>query len=610
MSKRKAKVDAVTRRWIRNPSDEMAARNGCRFDEQRGAFTVWWIERICKLYEGDQAGEPMILRGCHKCGDYGLWVPDEWDQGGIAVCLERARLHAECVAAGHPIDWQYDVTMRVFGWVKWSEHWKEEIRRFRRAKVYISKKNKKSPTLAAWALYKTAGDGEPGNHVNLTAKDGSQAREIAGTHLVEMVRQSEELRAECTINLTKMQVTHEPSRSNCRPLSSSNARTQKSKEGLNGDTFTDETHVVDRAFMDRITRAGISRKEPLAAEFSTAGDDPDSYGKEQFDRCEKILSGEIEDEQTFAAIYAAPQNLTDAQLAADPLKYGRMANPAMGHTVDPAEFLADYNTSKQAPGTLATFKMYRLNIWQNAASPWLPMDRYDAGEQSFTHESMQGRECWSALDLSAVSDFSSLSLVFPEAEESHRYLWWFWLPEETARAVQHKMPIRQWEADPRCRLILTPGSRIHYGAIRSTFRQLAKEYQINELSYDDWNAEQTSQEISEGVTDHSGRVIEPATGIPRVNFSQALKAMNEPTKRFEGAVKSGQVIHNGDPIARWMMRNATIKPDVNGNYKPLKSADLLKKIDGVITAIMARYRAELGFSGGGWFYEDNDVELV
>lgn len=596
MSIAETDIDAVTAAWIRNPSDEAAVRNGCRFDVIRGSYTVWWIENVCKLYEGEQAGEPVVLRGCGQC-DYELPTIYDWDEDGEAICIERARLHAECVAAGHFIDWQYECTMRVFGWVKWSDHWQQEIRRFRRSKIYVPKKSKKSPTLAAWGTYLTCGDGEPGQHVYFAAKDGAQARDNVGQHAVEMRSQSVDLMDETSLNLAKLQITHEPSRSSLKPLSSSNVRTQKSKEGLNGCVLIDETHVVDRPFVNRISRAGISRKEPLHGEFSTAGDDPDSYGMEEFQLCEKILSGETEAQDTFAAIYAAPQNLDDAELDSDPMKYIRMANPALGHTVNPEEILDDYQQSKESPAKLAQFKMYRLNIWQNSASPWLPMAGWDKGHVSFTADSLKGRNCWAALDLSSVCDFTAFCLAFPEEDEAIKFLWWFWLPEETARKIQHLIPIQKWKQDSRTQLFLTPGARINYIDIRNTVRRLHREYQIQELAYDDWNAEQTTSEISEGVRDSSGHVTEPATGIPRISFSQSMKELNEPSKQFEARVIDGKIQHNGDPLAKWMIQNATIKPDSNRNYKPLKPRDGTKKIDGVIVAIMAMARANMQQGG-------------
>jgi hypothetical protein len=293
-------IDQTTRDWIRNEGDERAASAGCSFDVARASWTVWWIERYCRLYEGEgYAGQPVVLHGCHDCdhSEFYATTEDFWLDDSCTVpgpgqelLLERARLYSECVKNGHRVDWQYECHMRIYGWVKWRAKWKRNCRRFRQASIWIPKKQKKSPTLAANGMYLLAGDGEPGQKVFLAAKDGDQARKNAAKHTVEMLYQCPELFDKeaprggiCTLNRSTLQITHEPSRSVMYPLSSSNASTQKSKEGLNGSILIDETHVVDRAFVDIISRAGISRSEPLFMEFSTAGNNPDGYGKERFD---------------------------------------------------------------------------------------------------------------------------------------------------------------------------------------------------------------------------------------------------------------------------------------------------------------------------------------
>src|SRR5688572_21373342 len=108
-------ADTTTRLWLRNESDERAAASGCRFDVLRGAYTIWWIERFCKLYEGEgYAGNPLILHGCKQCDHSHLTAMQEFDE---EQSKERASLFAECVASGHDIDWQYECFMRIFGWV-------------------------------------------------------------------------------------------------------------------------------------------------------------------------------------------------------------------------------------------------------------------------------------------------------------------------------------------------------------------------------------------------------------------------------------------------------------------------------------------------------------
>ena len=361
------KITKETKRWIRNRSDEIAVENGCHFDESRGQFVVDWIEQNCKLYEGEWAGSPMLLK-----------------------------------------DWAYEVTMRLFGWVKHSERWGREIRRFRQASVWVPKKNKKSPTLAAWGLYLLVGDGEPGQKVYFGAKDGAQAREIAGKHAIEMVQASDELSLECSINRSLMQITHEDTRSILKPISSADSKSQKAKEGLNGSILIDETHVVDEDFIGRVSRAGISRSEPLMIEVSTAGDDPESYGKKRYDYGKMVEAGQVKDDGLLFACWEAPQDVTDEQLESDPVKYGKMANPAWGHTVGEEEYLADYNASKVSLTEFLRFKMYRLNVWQQSANPWLKMGEWLRCGREYSEADLLGRECWGGLDLAKTRDTSAL----------------------------------------------------------------------------------------------------------------------------------------------------------------------------------------------------------
>lgn len=331
----------MTKDWVFNASDELAARAGYRFAPERGLFVVDWIQENCRLYEGEHAGKAMMVR-----------------------------------------NWRLDLVMRLFSWVGWSDLWQREVRRFTEGDVFVAKKNGKSPTLAAIGLYLLCGDGEPGQKVYLCAKDGNQARTIAGEHTVRMVEKSPALREVCGINKSTYRVTHHPTASWMAPQSSSNERTQKSKEGLNGSVLVDELHVVDADYMNIIMGAGISRSEPLCPlGFSTAGSDPDAYGAMRFKKGAQIERGEIANEGThgyFCVAYAAPQKLTWQELARDPVKWGKMANPAWGELIDPQEFMRSFAKAGEREKDRRTFMMYRLNIWQNATSPWLDPGEWNA----------------------------------------------------------------------------------------------------------------------------------------------------------------------------------------------------------------------------------------
>lgn len=562
-AKRSTKPDRVTRQWVRNASDELAVKNGCRFDEERAAFAAGWIQAHCHLYEGEAAGQLLELR-----------------------------------------DWQLDATLRLFGWVRFSEDWGREVRRFRRASVWVPKKNKKSPTLAAWGVYLFIGEGEDGQKVFSVAKDGRQAM-TSHTHALEMIRRSPLLNAECDINKGTGQITHRPSSSFYKVVAGDNIESQ---EGHNGSLLVDETHVVDRRLMKVLSRAGISRAEPLHIEVSTAGKNPDGYGKERFDYGRKVESGEFEDEGLLFISYAAPQDLSDADLDADPAKYGKMANPAWGHTIHQAEYLADYQTSRRSISDLADFKMYRLNVWQQSANPWLKQGDWASCKREYAEGDLLGQECWAALDLSKTRDMTALVLAFRGDElESFRLLPYFWLPEETARAKNHLAPFLAWAASGH--LELTPGGVLDYGFVRSRFRRLAKLFRIRELVYDETYAEETTQALSEGVVSADGKVIEEGTGVERVAFRQSMMQFANPTADFERAVIAGRAHHNGHPVLTWQVGHVQVRTDANANKRPVKPRqDDHRKIDGVVASIMAYARVAL--SQGGSVYDTMELQII
>lgn len=537
-------IDATTRKWLRNKSDELAVANGCRFDLKRAKFVVDWIQKYCCLYEGEYAGQQMILK-----------------------------------------DWQYEAVMRLFGWVKYSDEWKREVRRFRKASMWVPKKNAKSPTLAAIGLYLLCGDGEQGQKVFSTAKDGKQAM-ISHTHAMEMVRRSPELAAACTINKSTGRITHEESRSFYSIISGDNIEGQ---EGLNGSILVDETHVVDARLMKVLKYAGASRSEPLQVEVSTAGNNPDGYGKAQCDRGAGVARGDFVEEDLFFIHYGAPPDVTDEQLDVDLITYGKMANPSWGRLIRETEFTSAYNAAKNSIGDLLDFKMYRLNIWQRASNPWLKSS--DWGQCPVVRESdFEGSDCDAGLDLSRVSDMTALAMRFddPLDNDAAVIIPKFWLPEQYAKLNNHLAPFLEWARAGW--LTLTPGSVMDYGYLKSDIRKLATRFRIRKLLYDEMYAEEVTQTLADGSTDQQGKTLEEGIGFERVAFKQNIMSFAKPTEDFESLVIAHKLKHDGNPVLTWMAGHCAVYRDANGNKRPIKpdgKTGGFKKIDGIVAAIMA-----------------------
>lgn len=542
---------------------------------------MWWIERICKLYEGKQAGEPLILHGCRTCGKQ-YPIPREWNDETLAAMAEREKEYSKCVKAGHQCDWQYEYFMRRFGWVKRSPETQQWVRRFKRAVVFIPKKSKKTPSEAAEALYVTFGEGEPGNHGYLAAKDGGQAR-LAAQHVFKMYEQFEPaFKDEFDCNKNLMQLTHAKSGSTLAPISSSDSRSQRSKEGLNGSVFIDELHVVDDNTVATLRYAGISRDEAVFDAFTTAGDDPQSIGYQLVEYGKTVNAGDVDDDEFLFLGYYAPPNISDEELKANPLKYGMMANPAWGHTIRESEYMASFQQALVSPAAWADFKKYRLNIWQKAAVVWLPVGAWEANARDYDESKLLGRTCYGGLDLSKTTDTTSLALVFPEDDGTFKLLVYYWLPEATAQKLSREVGYLKWAQDNW--ITLTPGDVVDYQFVRKQINDIREKFDLQKLAFDGTYAEQLMQRLAE----EDGMNVED-----QIKFPQTIMEFAGPTAAFERNVISEKLHNDGNPLLAWQAGHTMVKCDPNQNKRPVKQKHGdIRTIDGVVASIMAFGMAE------------------
>jgi phage terminase large subunit-like protein len=571
------KDSRATEAWIRNRSDELAVDDGCWFNAEQGAFVVWWIERYCYLYEGENAGEHVQLRsGCEHLLPFETPVLEHWDSGGREKSLTRAAIYEKWIADGNSPDWQYECTMRMFGWMKYSEHFKRTVRRFRQAVIFISKKNKKTPTLASWGVYLICGDSEYGAKSFAVAKNGGQAC-IAMEHAIRMVQQSPELSSECKINQNQKSITHIPTHSIYKPLATNNSATQAANEGRNGNMLIDEIHVVDRSSVATLKGAGISRAEFFRIEVSTAGNNPDGYGKERQDEARQVLCGAEKNNDMFVAIYEAPQSLKDSELESDPIKYGKMANPAWGHTINPEEYLADYNQSKRTISGLADFKMYRLNIWQHTSNQWLRLDQWIECGADYKIEDYRGSMASIGIDLSKTKDMSALAISIPVGDKVQLFNR-LWMTESYIEANSDKANFKEWVASGALQMI--PGETIQESFIREEFDKLCKLLQVKILVKD----RAFAADFTEWVEENHSRVLQ-------VDYPQNAQMMEKPIDDFEAAVIEGSLIHDLNPCMNWQAGHASVHMNARG-FRIIKKpyrADDYRKVDGMVASVMSHW---------------------
>ncbi len=473
--------------------------------------------------------------------------------------------------------WQQFVVGSVFGWKR-----ADGRRRYTVAHVEVARKNGKSTLAAGIGLYLFLLDGEPGAEVYTVATKRDQAK-LTHEESKRMVKASPHLARRVTVYRDNLNVPATSSK--YEPICSEG----DSLDGLNpSGVIADELHAwKQRLLWDVMETATGARRQPLFLVTTTAGHDRKGIWWERRELCVKMLRGLVENDSLFA--YIATLDEGDEW---DDESVWAKANPCLGVTVRVEELREKAREAKDVPGKQNPFKRLRLNVPTDQADLWLNMDHWDAcGKVDFSETDLQGRRCFSGLDLSATTDLSSLCHVFPpEAEqEPWKAVWRFWLPGDDLheRAKRDGVPYQLWAQQGW--LTLTDGPVIDYDVIERQVLADAQRFRIESLAFDRYLANQ----LTTRLLDHHG--------LPVVGFGQGYLSMSGPSKELEKLVVGHTLAHGNNPVARWMAGCVSVRVDPAGNVKPDKSTST-SRIDGIVALVMALGRAMVAevVSDGGY----------
>lgn len=484
--------------------------------------------------------------------------------------------------AGQPfklMPWQRKPLEKFFGTLN-----ADGSRQYRTLYEEVPRKNGKTEQGAGIAMYLLAGDNEPGAQIYSCAGDRQQASLIYNA-AAPMVRQAPALSSRLTIIESQKRIIYPQQNSFYQVLSAE----AYSKHGLNvhGNLFDELHNQPNRDLWDVMRTGSGARRQPVTMVMTTAGYDRNSIAWEIHDYACKVRDGIIEDETFLPVIYSAAEEDDWTSEAV-----WKKANPALGVFRNIDEMRMMCAQAKEMPASEMTFRRLYLNQWVNSVARWLPMDKWDACGKPVDKESLKGRPCYAALDLSSSIDLTSLNLVFPR-EVGYDILPFFWIPADTAVEAEKRdrVPYREWARQGF--IHLTPGNVIDYGFIRQTLRDLRGIYDIKELAYDRWGARQLIENL-----DEDGWLVDPeavkkakySTAPVVVPFGQGFASMSSPTKELMTLVLQEKIRHGGHPVLRWNADNMVVAQDPAGNLKPDK-AKATQKIDGMVALIMALDRA-------------------
>lgn len=510
--------------WIRSPADEMAMLNGCVFDFQRAVRFESFCNRFLRLFQGKFRNTPVEL-----------------------------------------LPWQRDqYTFPLYGWVRTAENGRR-VRRYRRSYCQIAKKNGKSTLVAAQCLFHLTADGEAGAEVYAVANDEKQSGRIF-SECNRMVVCSPVLHDVIRTVKSELMMTYPRAFGALKAISSNPA----SAEGMNASAlFGDEMHKwKGRELFDCIQWAGIARDQPLLGIITTAGDDTESVCFEEYLYACAVRDGTIIDEQYLPVVFEADAGCD----LLDETQWPK-ANPSLGTTLSIDDFRKDAQRAARTPRATAAFRRYRLDQWVAAGDRWIKPEQWSACHSDFDPESLVGKWCIGGLDLSRVSDTTSLQLLFRLDGGRRAVLSYFWLPEATVANLQDRVNYRDWQGQGHIKV--TEGEVQDYDEIKQDILGLHNKYKIKNLVFDPYNAENLTQDLER-------------RGVRRWAMAQNIKYFTAAVDDIERRVLAKTIEHRGNLVMNYQMGNCRIVQNSDGGKKPLKkNTDSILKIDGPVAMLMA-----------------------
>jgi phage terminase large subunit-like protein len=358
-----------------------------------------------------------------------------------------------------------------------------------------------------------------------------------------------------------------------------------SSETVGIDGYNPSIAIIDEYFCfnsDRPVTAmrfgSRARENGLVLIITTAGNDISLPAYDETEKIKKILNGVLIDDTYFGIIYG----IDDKDDWKKPESYIK-ANPSIDTIIDRKILEQDLQDCLGQPSHQPDYKAKTLNVWTNDITNWIPIQKWDTEirNQSININEFEGQLCYAGLDLSSISDFTVYTKCFKK--DGLFYLYHkFYIPSEQIMEKYKVENINLLDWVNKGIVTAIDGPTINYDFIMKDILEDSEKFNIIELNYDNWNSNKLINDLENKI---------PKTTL--IQSDQSLKKMNSPSKLFEKLIMEDKII-DPNPVMKWMVSNAVIKIDPNGNYKPLKEyKSSTKRIDGVITSIMTIDRANL-----------------
>ena len=522
------------------------------------------------VVSGKQVAGKIIRLACQRYLDFMNdaryeFRPDKCER--VLSFISKLK-HYQGKCAGKPFvleEWQKWIIYSIFGF-----YYKGSNERLvKKALITVGRKNGKSMQIAAIALYMLIADGEPAAQVLNIANNTKQA------HLLFEMQQKlvKCLDPKHKYTKTLRDSIQVPKTSSYSQVLSSDS---SGHDGSSPSTYIlDEVHEMkDSKLWDVMISGTGFRVSPLGICISTSGFLLNGFLHNYRDVCIDILEHRKEDDEQFAAIY----ELDDEDDWKDEKNWVK-ANPNLDVTVTRKYLEGQIRSAINDSALEVSVKTKNFNMWVSSKEIWISDDKIRKVMSPVNLDDYKDEDCFMGVDLSAVSDLTSTTVMFPPNPDREinpdKFVFKtiIYLPESELTENVNSYLYMIWKRENY--LKVTSGNVVDYDYIlKDQININDKNYVVN-VAYDKWNATQWAINATE-------------EGLPLTPYSQALGNFNGPTKTLERLIRTGMVVIDNNPIVRWAFSNVTLKLDQHENAKPTKANnEKSKKIDPVISMIQS-----------------------
>jgi phage terminase large subunit-like protein len=277
------------------------------------------------------------------------------------------------------------------------------------------------------------------------------------------------------------------------------AADSKKADGLNGNIFIlDEIHAYKSAndyFVYKQAMKAYVNK--LLIGITTAGGNMNSFCYQRLTYCQKILSGEVEDEQYFVFITKAddPEDYTN------PIEHEK-ANPNYGVTIRPADIMAEAMQAQNDPSARAEFLNKSLNIYTNTMTAYFNMAEVQISDEEALKEleALLGEKptyetlaklpvnWYGGADLSKMFDLTG-ACVYGRYKEIDITITHGFIPitQAKAKAEEDNIPFFWWKDQGW--LTMTNSDLVDYEEVVKWFKSMRETgFKIKAVAFDKYNS--------------------------------------------------------------------------------------------------------------------------